>query len=378
MLKEQLQPWGVGGWHADRVLFTARKGTTPSLWELKVPGPEFRAVGKPEQLTSGASREISPSLADDRTLAFEHLVSSLHVSRIDGASHPKTATVSMVTADAALDLCPFVSHNGNWLTFARSSVAKWSPWVKDLRTGVEYPFPFSAKGPYSPIVNDAGDTVVFEGHPTSLQSIFVATRGQPERKLCDGCSTPSGWFEDGKTVFYRDGLTSSINLIDVNTGKSRVVVPANGAVLSHASWSPENEYLLFTETRSGGSKRVFTVRFPRSTGSAVGERIPITDAGEGSDQAHWSGDGKTVFYLSKRDGFSCIWGRSFDPRSGKLRGPAFAVVHYHNPGTSIDLVVPESFNLSVAGDSIFFNLGEYTSSIWIGLLKPKGVVPFRK
>jgi Tol biopolymer transport system component len=196
--------------------------------------------------------------------------------------------------------------------------------------------------------------------------------------LCDGCSTPSGWFEDGKTVFYRDGLTSSINLIDINTGKARVVVPASGAVLSHASWSPENEYLLFTETRSGGSKRVFAVRFPKSTASAVGERIQITDAGEDSDQARWSGDGKTVFYLSRRDGFSCIWGRSFDPRSGKLKGPAFAVVHYHNPGTSIDLVDPQSFNLSVAGDSIFFNLGEYTSSIWVGLLKPKGVGPFRK
>jgi Tol biopolymer transport system component len=379
MLKAQLQPWGpVGGWYADHVVFTARQGTTPSLWELRVSEAELRAVGKPEQLTSGDLREINPSLADDRTLAFEHLVSSLHVSRIDGASHPRTAIASMVTADAALDLCPFVSHNGHWLTFVRGSVAKWSPWVKDLYTGTESVFPFSAKGLYSPIVDDAGDAVVFESHENSVPSIFVATRGRPDRRLCKGCSTPTGWFEDGKTFFYREGFPSSIKMMDVNTGTTRVVVLAKGAALSQASWSPENEYLLFTETRQGGGKQVFAVRLPRSTPSVVGARIPITDASEGSDQARWSGDGKTIFYLSTRDGFACIWGRSFDPRSGKVKGPAFPVAHYHNPGASIGIVDPQSFNLSVAGDTIFFDLGEYTSSIWIGLLKPKGVSLFRK
>jgi hypothetical protein len=152
---------------------------------------------------------------------------------------------------------------------------------------------------------------------------------------------------------------------------------AKGAALSQASWSAENEYLLFTETRPGGSKQVFAVRFPKSTRSVVGARIPITDANEGSDQPRWSGDGKTIFYLSTRDTFACIWARTFDPRTGKT-GPAFPVAHYHNPAISISMVVPTSFNLSVAGDSVFFNLGEATASIWIGMLKPKGVSLIKK
>jgi len=378
MFKEQLQPWGpIGAWYADRVLFTARKGTTPSLWELRLPEPEFRAVGKPEQLTSGELRESNPSLAADRTLAFEHLVSSLHVARIDGASHPKTAVPSMVTADAAIDLCPFVSHDGHWLAFVRGSGSKWSPWVKDLHTGVESPFPFAAEAVYSPIIDDVGDTIVFEALENSVPSIFVAKRGMPDRKLCTVCSTPTGWLEDGKTFFYREGLTSSIKLMDVDTGAAHMVMSAKGAALSQASWSAENEYLLFTETRPGGSKQVFAVRFPKSTRSVVGERIPITDASEGSDQPRWSGDGKTIFYLSTRDTFACIWARTFDPRTGK-KGPAFPVAHYHNPAISISMVVPTSFNLSVAGDSIFFDLGEATASIWIGMLKPKGVSLIKK
>lgn len=378
MLKEQIQPWGVGGWYADRVLFTARKGITPSLWELRLPQPDLRAARKPEQLTSGDLREISPSLAGDSTLAFVHLVSSLHVSRIDGASHPRTANSSMVTTDAAIEICPFVSHNGHWLTFVRSSVNAWSPWIKDLDTGAESPFSFSAKGLYSPIVDDAGDTMVFEAQENSRPAIFVATRGRPDRKLCSDCSNPMDWFEDGKTFFFREGASSSIRLMDVRTGIPREVVPANVAVLSQASWSPENEYLLFTETRQGGGKRVFAVRFPRADRSVVGKKIPVTDADEGSDQARWSGDGKTIFYISTRDGFKCIWGRAFDPRTGALKGPAFPVAHYHKPGASIDIVVPRSFNMSVAGDTIFFDLGEYTSSIWVGSLKPEGVKFLKK
>lgn len=378
MLKQQIQPWGVGGWYADRVLFTARKGFTPSLWEIRVPESELRAVGKPEQLTSGDLRENGPSLADDRTLAFEHLVSSLHVSRIDGASHPRTAVASMVTTDAALDLCPFISHNGHWLTFVRGSAITWSPWVKDLETGVEWQFPLSAKGLYSPIVDDAGDTVAFEAQENSRPAIFVATRGQSERKLCSDCSNPMGWFEDGKTFFFRAGGSSSIRLMDVKTGVAREVVPANGAVLSQANWSPENEYLLFTETRPGGGKRVFAVHLAGVGRSVIGKKIPVTDVDEGSDHARWSGDGKTIFYISTRDGFKCIWAQAFDPRTGTVKGPAFAVAHYHNPGASIGIVVPRSFNLSVAGDSIFFDLGEYTSSIWVGSLKPQGVKFFKK
>jgi Tol biopolymer transport system component len=90
-----------------------------------------------------------------------------------------------------------------------------------------------------------------------------------------------------------------------------------------------------------------------------------------SDHPRWSGDGKTIFYLSMRDGFSCLWGQAFNADTGELSGPPFAVMHYHNRRNSIDVVAPRSFNLSVAGDSIYFNLGESSSSIWIGKLREK-------
>jgi Tol biopolymer transport system component len=113
------------------------------------------------------------------------------------------------------------------------------------------------------------------------------------------------------------------------------------------------------------------VRFPKSTASVEGKWSRITEASESSDRPRWSGDGNTIFYRSTRDGFSCLWGQTFNPDTGETSGPPFAVMHYHNRRDSIDVVAPRSFNLSVAGDSIYFNLGEASSSIWIGKLRRK-------
>jgi dipeptidyl aminopeptidase/acylaminoacyl peptidase len=163
---------------------------------------------------------------------------------------------------------------------------------------------------------------------------------------------------------------------NLETRASRVVLEAGPTSLSEASWSPQNQYLLFTTFSQGGEKKVFAVRFPKSTGKATGEWIPITDEPFDGDRARWSSDGKTVFYLSNRDGSLCIWARHFEPKTGKVQGPAFAVVHFHNSRISPETVMPNSFELSVGGDTVYLNLGEVSASIWTGVLKRRGFDPF--
>ena len=114
------------------------------------------------------------------------------------------------------------------------------------------------------------------------------------------------------------------------------------------------------------------MRFPKLTGRATGEWIPITDEEFNGDRARWSGDGKTVFFLSNRDGSLCVWGQHFEPKTGKVRGHPFAVVHFHNSRISPETVMPNSFELSVCGDTVYLNLGEVSASIWTGVLKHQG------
>lgn len=366
----------IGGWYRDAILFSGRRGTTASLWELAIPRTNLKVEGKPLQLTSGDAREVAPSLADNGTIAFEHLTGALHIWRIGHASNQKVVTVTKVTQDAAVDISPSISHDGRWLVFLRTVGSPRDIWIKDMQSGAESLFLTSTQDKFSPIIDDLGRTVVFEGLDGGIPTVFTTTRSQPTRRLCSGCSNPTGWFAEDRAVFYREAMPSKIKMVDLLTGKARVVLEERGYSLSEATWSPENQYLLFTASRSGNKKQVFAVLFPKSAQSPTGEWIPITGESEFSDRPQWSSDGKTIFYLSSRDGFSCVWGQNFDSKSRAATSRPFPVMHYHNPRFSPARVTSRSFNLSVSGDSIYLNVGEINTSVWTGVLKHQGFFSF--
>ena len=366
----------IGGWYENTVLFSGRRESTTSLWELTLPQSTLRAEGKPRQLTSGEAREVAPSLAQNGNIAFEHLTAALHIWRIDHASDPKKAAVTKVTQDPTIDVSPSISSNGEWLTFARGYPSKRDIWIKDMRSGTESVF-FSAPGDkLSPIVDNSGRVVVLEALKEDVPALLAATRDQPARTLPTRCSDPTGWFDDNRAVFCRNGLPSRIEMVDLVTGVMTTVLKKDNQSLSEASWSEQNQYLLFTALRDGTTKQVFAVFYPKSTHTATGEWIPITSKSEFSERPRWSGDGGTVFYLSRRDGFSCVWAQRFDPKAGQVLGDPFPVLHYHNPRFSPEVVVNRSFNLSVAGDSVYLNVGEINTSIWVGRLKRHGIFSF--
>ena len=368
----QIVPWEgtINAWYDGHLLLSGRKGGQTSLWEVSLNPRTFRVSGTPQQLTSGATRDVDPTLASGGTLAYTQLVGALHLWRIDNASHPGAAVQSKLTEDPSVDISPFISPNGRWLVFSRGWDNHRDVWIKDTSSMTEAPLLASGLEIMSPIIDDTGKFLAFEAREKNVPSIFASVEGGPPKRLCIGCSLPTSWFASNRAILYREGSPSSINMIDPQSEKHRVVLKQDGVSLSEPSWSPKTEYLLFTRQNEGdGYKQIFAVRFPKSTASVEGKWIPITEASESSDRPRWSGDGRTIFYLSIRDGFSCLWGQAFDPETGETNGPPFAVMHYHNRRNSIDVVAPRSFNLSVAGDSIYLNLGESSSSIWIGKLR---------
>jgi eukaryotic-like serine/threonine-protein kinase len=359
----------IGGWYGDIVLFNGGQGPAWSLWELKLPQSTLRAEGKPSPVTSGEAREVAPSLAANDTIAFERLTAALHIWKVDSASASKPAEAVKLTHAAEPDYSPNVSGNGRWLVFERGFGTKHDIWIKDMQSGAESLFASSAMEKHSPIIDDTGTRLVFEGREENVASVFTAVQGQSPRKLTIECENPTSWFDLNRSFFCKQGLPSKIKIVDIDTAVSFTVLEKKDYSLSEATWSPQNQYLLFTASRNGTSKQVFAVRFSKNARMPVGEWIPITSETEFSGRPRWSGDGKTIFYLSTRDGFSCVWGQHFDPRSGRTTSPPFGIIHYHNPRFSPHVVVERAFNLTAAGDSIYLNVGEINASVWIGTLK---------
>lgn len=376
--RQQIQPVDtLGGWDANTVIFSGRRADKRSVWKLTVSQRSLLASGRPLDLTSGYASNVdqSSAVAENGMIAFSQLSAALHIWRVEHALSSK-AMATKTTQDVAFDISPYVSHDGHWLVFSRGTGTHHDIWIKDTQSGRESLFLASSLDKSSPIVDEAGETVAFEVSEQDSTSIFTVIRGKVAGVLCTGCSKPTGWFDGNRAIFYQEGLPSKIKMATLETRDARVVLEAAQASLSEASWSPENQYLLFTAFNSGDKKRVFAVRFPKLTGRATGEWIPITDEEFNGDRARWSGDGKTVFFLSNRDGSLCVWGQHFEPKTGKVKGHPFAVVHFHNSRISPETVMPNSFELSVCGDTVYLNLGEVSASIWTGVLKHQGFYSF--
>ena len=369
---QQIEPIEeVGNWYGDEVIFSGRHRGVTSLWESALPRRKLKADGKAVQLTSGDAREVAPSVADNNKIAFEHLTGAVHVWRIASLSDPRRTSATKLTQDALFDLSPSITKNGHWLVFSRGIGSPRDIWIKDTISGNEALFFGSPEDKLFPIADDSGKTVVFEERTGAISSLFVVTDGRAPVQLCSSCGRPTGWFLDNRSVFFSKGVPSEIKTVDIATLESTTVLENPAYSLGDASWSSEVEHLLFTASR-GTSKRVFMASLPRTATSVTGEWIPISDESESSDRPLWSNDGKSVFYLSNRDGYSCIWGRHIEFAPRTFVSPPFVVMHYHNPRFSPGVVANRSFNMSVSGDSIYLNVGEINTSIWIGTLRNEG------
>jgi serine/threonine protein kinase len=333
-------------WYKDGlVLSGGPKGLQANLWTIKVDSQRWTATGSPKQLLREEARDLSPTIANDGSIAFTRISGALHIWRIDREISPANTVLSKITDDAQIDNSPFISA---------SEILLVTPGIPSQ----------------SPIVDKTGQLLAYEQTDLSNEGTSICTRvgESPVRRLCQGCSAPSGWFNSDQAFFYRDGMPSIIKMADPRTGATRIVLQEDGAALSDASWSPVNELMLFIETK-GDRKQMFAVRLPRATANVEGRWIPIPDKGITVEHPRWSGDGRTIFYSSNSDGFTCIYGQAFSPEKGAVVGKPFSVAHFHNGRASIDNVFPRARTLSVDGNSIYFNLGEQLSTIWIGSVR---------
>ena len=363
----------VGFWYQDGLLLSAGiGGLRNNLWSIPLDPRTWQAAGDPRQLLDNTARDFSPSLSATRAVTYTRLSGALHVWQIEHALDAGRSSSSRLTEDPDIDNSPFVADGGRWLVFARGWGSRRSIWIRDNNIGAESLLLSSGLPTRSPLINPAGNLMVYEQSDPDGPSLYAKTdirgpTGQVKR-LCHGCSLPSGWFNTDQAFFYRDGLPSTIHMADPRSGATHTVLEETGASLDDATWSPANQHLLFTET-NGGVKRIFAARLPQATAKVTGKWILIPDAGVSPQHARWSGDGRTIVYVSNSDGFTCIYGWSFSPEKDQVIGRPFPIAHFHNARASIDNVFPRSFNLSVDRDSVFFNLGEQTSTIWTGQLK---------
>ena len=89
----------------------------------------------------------------------------------------------------------------------------------------------------------------------------------------------------------------------------------------------------------------------------------MTESGPWVNKPRWSPNGNLLYYISDRDGFTCIWVNRLDPVSKQPVGAPKAVIHFHTGANSLDTAY--GLELSVADDKLVVDIGESSGNIWL-------------
>ena len=95
-----------------------------------------------------------------------------------------------------------------------------------------------------------------------------------------------------------------------------------------------------------------------------GEPRPITDGEAYDDKPHWARDGRTLYFLSDRQGFFNVWGRHIDPETGVPSGPPFQVTSIGSVRRSVSSDLPQ-VQIAVTASELFLPITETTGELWV-------------
>ncbi len=96
--------------------------------------------------------------------------------------------------------------------------------------------------------------------------------------------------------------------------------------------------------------------------------ILIEDDGPWIGAPRWSADGSSIYYISERDDFLCVWGQHLDPATKIPVEDPFPVVHAHGSQMKMMPFVKHMWNVEVGADRLVFNAGELTGDVYTAML----------
>ncbi len=186
--------------------------------------------------------------------------------------------------------------------------------------------------------------------------------GGAEQRLCEDCSG-LGWSGDGKRVLYWQGDPIREYTVDVETGKRQMVLGKDRISFYAGGFSPDDRWISFcTISPSTPALQPFLIA-PVRNGEAAGQsEWTEIDSARWSCKGRWSQDQFLFYFLSVRDGHSCLWAIRLNPATGRPAGEAFPVYHLHQARYLLDSA---DIGIAVVKNGIYFSQRERRSNIWL-------------
>jgi Tol biopolymer transport system component/DNA-binding winged helix-turn-helix (wHTH) protein len=363
----------ASSWVDDTLTFSAQLGDGRNIWEIPFRASEGRASGKAVRLTQGTTVEVHPSSNGQGSFVFASLNQTLAIWTIpvNGNNGVVTGELRKVTEGTASEIAPTLSADGQKLAFGTNVPNQEDIWIKDLQTGKETPIANTASAERFPMISRDGSMIAYTvGYPGE-HSIYIvpSTGGRPTlvgavlARIWDW--TPG----NQQLLIHPKGPDPAVKKLDVRSRAMSDFVVREGAGLFQAKFSPDGKWLVFeavftSSDNSLGDSRVFIAKIDNGSVNSAKEWILAGDEHGWADKPRWSPDGNSVYFVSHRDGFRCIWAQQLDPATKHPAAEPFPVYHFHKSRLSPMNVGLGLLEMDVAQDKIVVNLGELTGNIW--------------
>ena len=154
-------------------------------------------------------------------------------------------------------------------------------------------------------------------------------------------------------------------VVNIASGKMIATLEHPDYPLHQTNFSPDDRWIVFHVLPTPEHTQVFVTPFREEIENSPTQWIPVTDGQALDDKPRWSPDNNTIYLLSDRDGFTCLWAQPLDPQTKHPKGPALAVKHFHQTQRSLGGMQVHWREIGVARDKIVMPLAERSGNIWL-------------
>jgi Tol biopolymer transport system component/DNA-binding winged helix-turn-helix (wHTH) protein len=334
--------WAPGG---RFLYFEGASGESRSLWSVRVEPTNFIWTSI-ARLTTGTTVDGDLSVSHDGSrlvFAARSVQNQLWSFPFDPAAGRITGAGRPLTNGGANELEAQVTRDGTRLAYRAIRGGRNELWEREIRTGRQQLLIGDVtKDRSSPVWSPDGTRLAYSrftvgGGQGDREVVILSIDKLEERVVYASATmsmTPIDWSPDGRYLLGHCGAvgglraTCRLNLSSTG-GASTVQILATDSTrnLFQQRLSPDQRWIAFiaVDASDAGTATIYVMP------SEGGSWQAVTEGQRYDDKPRWSPDGRTLFFVSDREGILNVWGRHVDPASGAALGVPFRVTEFGTP-----------------------------------------------